>query len=72
MGWVFETGILMLNIFLGDNQTINISDDVDENDPNGDNWYYEPSLMLQKLMVQNQMVQDPGSRKVENIQILKI
>ena len=27
---------------LGDNQTINISDDVDENDPNGDNWYYEP------------------------------
>ena len=27
---------------IGNNQTINISDDVDEDDPNGDNWDYEP------------------------------
>ena len=27
---------------LGNNQIINISEDVDVNDPNGDNWDYEP------------------------------
>ena len=31
------------------NELINISDDVDQNDPNGDNWYYEPGGDASKI-----------------------